>query len=96
MNLKTTLKAYPKLSPSVLSKYVTKEELDARDYVTHSQLSAILSGFVREIENPDPAAIYIRKLVDGNLVWVPIQDMPGVVNGVLCYGMTGSTTLTND
>ena len=93
MNLKTTLKAYPKLSPSILSNYVTKEELEAKDYVTHSQLSDILKGFVREIENPDPAAIYIRKLVDGELVWAPVHDIPGVIDGVLCYGMTKTTTL---
>ena len=35
MNLKTTLKAYPKLSPSILNDYVTKDSLDTtlEDYV---------------------------------------------------------------
>lgn len=34
IKITTTLKAMPKLSPSILSNYVTKEELEAKDYVT--------------------------------------------------------------
>ena len=50
MNLKTTLNAYPKLSPSILKDYITKEELEEKNYVNHTELNTILQDFVREVE----------------------------------------------
>lgn len=81
MNLKTTLRAYAKVSPSILSNYVTRDELD--NYVTHSELEVILRQFVREGENLDPAVIYGRK----NGEWVPVLSVPDEMTNVLCYGM---------
>ena len=89
MNLKTKLKAYPRVSPSILSNYVSKEELEAKDYVTHSELNAILSKFVTEVENPDPAVVYGRQ----NGEWVSLLSLPEVVDDVLCYGMIGDSRL---
>ena len=81
MNLKTTLRAYPKLSPSILSNYVTKDELG--DYVTHSELTDVLKGFVRKGINLDPSTIYGLK----NGEWVPVLSVPEDMINVLCYGM---------
>ena len=81
MNLRTTLRAYPKVSPSILSNYVTRNELD--NYVTHSELENLLKGFVREGKDLDPATIYGMK----NGQWVPVVSVPDDMLNVLCYGM---------
>ena len=42
LNLKTTLNAYPKLSPSILKDYVTKDDLNTRleDYVEEAPVDS--------------------------------------------------------
>lgn len=100
MRLKTTLRAYPKVSESilddVLSDYVTKDELQAKDYVTHSELSNILKDFVKEVENPDPATIYGRKMVNGIMTWVPIDELPEVINDIICFGVINSSEIKGE
>ena len=94
INLRTTLKAYPQLSKSLLADYVTKEELAAADYVNNSTLDATLSNYVTEVVDPDPNTIYGRQEINGSMEWVsastPItSDMP------LLYGMTDSTEMNS-
>ena len=89
MNLKTTLNAYPKLSPSILESYVTKDELEAKNYVDYDSLNLIIADFVREVESNDINTIYGR--VKGQ--WVPVVDIPEQVAGVMCWGMLNSATL---
>ena len=88
-NLKTTLQAFPKLSPSILKDYVTKEELENENFVNHTELSTILSDFVKDVENGENGTIYGR--VNGK--WVPIFDVPSPIDGILCWGMIDSQTL---
>ena len=89
-NLKTTLRAMPKLSPSILRDYVTKEELEEKNYVNHTELDTILQDFVKEVEFDGDNIIYGR--VKGK--WVPIVDIPEQSSGILCWGMTDAETLT--
>lgn len=89
-NLKTTLTAFPKLTPSILKNYVTKDELDQKDYVTHTELSTILLDFVKEVETDGTSIIYGR--VKG--AWVPVVDIPEQVTGIMCWGMLSSDTLS--
>ena len=89
MNLRTTLKAYPKMSPSILSNYVTKDELQEKNYVTHSELNETLKDFVKEVVNPEPMAIYGRQ----NGEWISILSLPEVIDSVLCYGTVSDSIL---
>ena len=91
-NLKTTINAFPKLSPNILNNYVTRDELKSEDYVKHAELSEILKSYVTEVENPDPSTIYGRK----NGTWVPVVNVAEITRGVLCYGMVDSTELISD
>lgn len=86
MNLKTTLKAFPKLSPSILENYVTKTELEEKQYIDSDILSNTLLSYVREVDNGDPSTIYGRQ--DGK--WVPVVEMPESTSGILCWGMLDS------
>ena len=90
-NLKTTLKAYPKLSPSILENYVTKEQFDAtvETLVDYDSLNTILQDFVTDVEVEGTNIIYGR--VKGQ--WVPVVDIPEQVAGIVCWGMINSTTL---
>lgn len=90
MNLKTTLNAYPKLSPSVLKDYVTKTELEEKNYVDHDALTTILEDFVRDVETEGTNIIYGR--VKGK--WVPVVDIPEQTAGIMCWGMINSSTLS--
>lgn len=100
MRLKTTLRTYPKVSESILNDvlvdYVTKDELEAKDYVTHSELSNILKDFVREVENPDAAIIYGRKMVNGVMTWVSIDELPEVINDIVCFGVVDSSEIKGE
>ena len=89
-NLKTTLSAFTKLSPAILENYVTKEELEKKDYVNHTELSTILLDFVREVETDEKGVVYGR--VKG--AWIPVVDIPEQVNGIMCWGMISSDTLS--
>ena len=91
MNLRTTLRAYPQLSQSMLANYVTKDELAAADYVNSSTLSSTLENYVTEVVNPDPSIVYGRREINGIMTWVPIEsakaDQPFV------YGMNQDDTV---
>lgn len=89
-NLKTTLTAFPKLSPSILENYVTKDELDQKDYVSHTELSTILLDFVKEVETDGTSVVYGR--VKG--AWVPVVDIPEQASGIMCWGMINSDILS--
>lgn len=90
-NLKTTLKAYPKLSPSILESYVTKEQLNAavENLVDYDSLNLILKDFVIDVETEGTDVIYGR--VKGQ--WIPVMDIPEQVAGIMCWGMLSSPTL---
>ena len=91
-NLKTSLKAYPKISPSILENYVTKDELSQKDYVNHTDLNTILADFVRDVEVENDGIIYGRQ--KGK--WVPVVAIKEQENGIICWGMNTSQTLTAD
>lgn len=65
INLTTKLKAYPRIEPSILKNYYTKDE-------TESLVQTELEGYVKEVENPSADTIYGRSLVDGSMKWVDI------------------------
>ena len=91
MNLKTTLNAYPKLSPSILENYITKEQFDAtvETLVDYDSLNTILKDFVTDVEVEGTNVIYGR--VKGQ--WIPVVDIPEQVAGIICWGMLNSSTL---
>ena len=95
VNLNVTLNAYPKLSSTLLADYVTKEELEAKDYVDNDTLDTTLADYVKDVVDADPSVVYGRKEVNGVMTWVPItyiddKDQP------FCYGMTAGDTLTSE
>ena len=93
-NLKTTMKAFPKLSPSILESYVTKEQFDSKveTLVDYDSLNLILKDFVIDVETESTDIIYGR--VKGQ--WVPVVDIPEQVAGIMCWGMLNSDTLDAD
>lgn len=93
-NLKTTLRAFPKLSPSILESYVTKEQFDAKveTLVDYDSLNLILKDFVTDVKTEGTDIIYGR--VKGQ--WVPVVDIPEKIAGIMCWGMLNSTTLDAD
>ena len=90
-NLKTTLKAFSKLSPSILENYVTKEQFDAtvETLVDYDSLNIILQDFVTDVEIEGTDTIYGR--VKGQ--WIPVVDIPEQVAGIICWGIINSATL---
>lgn len=95
VNLNVTLNAYPRLSSTLLSDYVTKEELEAKEYIDNSALQVALEDYVKDVEDPEVGVVYGRMDVDGVMTWVPItyvddKDQP------FCYGMTTGDTLTSE
>lgn len=92
-NLKTTIKAYPQLSTSLLENYVTKEELAAADYVNNSSLNSRLDNYVTEVPNPDPSIVYGRRKVNGIMTWVPISS--GHMDKPFLYGMYDGSELND-
>ena len=92
MNLKTTINAYPKLPSSVLEDYVTKAELEEKDYVTHSELYEELKNFVTDVADNSSSIIYGRQ--KGK--WVPVIEIKNKENGILCWGMNSSDNLTSE
>lgn len=100
-NLKTTLNAYPKLTPSILSNYVTKTELEEKDYVDSTELSTAINeldskfllaikDFVKDVEVEGDNIVYGR--IKGK--WVPVFDIPQESSGIICWGMLNSKTLS--
>ena len=100
-NLKTTLNAYPKLTPSILSNYVTKTELEEKDYVDSTELATAMNeldskflfaikDFVKDVEVDGDSIVYGR--VKGK--WVPVFDIPQESRGIICWGMLNSQTLS--
>lgn len=100
-NLKTTLNAYPKLTPSILSNYVTKTELEEKDYVDSTELATVINeldskfllaikDFVKDVEVDGDNIVYGR--VKGK--WVPVFDIPQESSGIICWGMLNSKTLS--
>ena len=100
-NLKTTLNAYPKLTPSILSNYVTKTELEEKDYVDSTELATAMNeldnkfllaikDFVKDVEVDGDNIVYGR--VKGK--WVPVFDIPQESSGIICWGMLNSKTLS--
>lgn len=100
-NLKTTLNAYPKLTPSILSNYVTKTELEEKDYVDSTKLSTAINeldskfllaikDFVKDVEVEGDNIVYGR--IKGK--WVPVFDIPQESSGIICWGMLNSKTLS--
>lgn len=100
-NLKTTLNAYPKLTPSILSNYVTKTELEEKDYVDSTELATVINeldnkfllaikDFVKDVEVEGDNIVYGR--VKGK--WVPVFDIPQESKGIICWGMLNSKTLS--
>ena len=109
VNLKTTLSAYSKVSPTILNdyakkeelnNYVTKSDLDAKDYVSHEELDNILENFIMDVDREsiekDPSLVYGRASVAGIMKWVPMAELPGTFAGVLCYGMTSNPDMTTE
>lgn len=92
MNLKTTLKAYPKLSPSILNDYVTKDSLDTtlEDYTTKEFLGTTLDNYVEEA--PVDNKPYARK----DESWVPIKDEALFVAKTIFYGSNKELQLDNE
>lgn len=92
MNLKTTLKAYPKLSPSILNDYVTKDSLDTtlEDYTTKEFLGTTLDNYVEEA--PVDNKPYARK----DESWVPIKDEALSVAKTIFYGSNKELQLDNE
>lgn len=88
-NLKTTLNACPNLSPSILDSYVTKEQLEERNFVDKSTLDSILEDFVRDVEVEGTDTIYGR--IKG--AWIPVIDIPEQAAGIMCWGMIETATL---
>ena len=90
-NLKTTMKAFPKLSPSILESYVTKEQFDSKveTLVDYDSLNLILKDFVTDVETEGTDIIYGR--VKGQ--WVPVVDIPEQIAGIMCWGILNSDTL---
>ena len=93
-NLKTTMKAFPKLSPSILESYVTKEQFDSKveTLVDYDSLNFILKDFVTDVETEGTDVIYGR--VKGQ--WIPVVDIPEQVAGIMCWGILNSETLDAD
>ena len=100
-NLKTTLNAYPKLTPSILSNYVTKTELEEKDYVDSTELATAINeldskfllaikDFVKDVEVEGNNIVYGR--IKGK--WVPVFDIPQESSGIICWGMLNSKTLS--
>jgi hypothetical protein len=79
-NLKTTLRAYPRLSSSMIGNFATKSELDS--FVTKTEFYNTISQFVKQIENPIQGIVYAR----ANGQWVPVAEMETPITGALCYG----------
>lgn len=65
INLRSKLKAYPKIGSSILDNYYTKEETD-------NLVNSQLEDYVREIDNPVEGVIYGRSNVEGNIDWVSL------------------------
>lgn len=68
INLTTKLKAYPRMEPSILKNYYTKDQ-------TQEVINQSLEGYVKEVENPVDGVIYGRSLIDGDVRWVNILGM---------------------
>ena len=79
-NLKTTLRAYPRLSSSMIGNFATKSELDM--YLTKSEFTSRISKFIKEVDNPVEGLIYGRC----NGAWVPVSEIKKPIKGALCYG----------
>lgn len=87
INLKTKLKAYPRIEPAILSNYYTKQE-------TQDVIDTSLEGYVKDVENPVDGVIYGRSLIDGKLEWVNILgiDSPVIFKIVNNNGGAGYPT----
>lgn len=66
-NLKTIVRAYPKLSPSMIDNFATKNDLDS--YVTKSEFYDTTQSFVKDVVDPIPEVIYGRS--EGEWVRIP-------------------------
>ena len=82
LNLKTTLNAYPKLSPSILKDYVTKEDLNTKleDYPTNEELTNTLDNYVEEA--PVDSKPYARR----DETWVPVKESALSKDRIIYYG----------
>jgi hypothetical protein len=79
INLTTKLKAYPRMEPSILKDYYTKEETNT-----------MLEGYVKEIEDPTENVIYGRGMVDGNIEWIDLPGMGLFVSFIISNNAGGS------
>lgn len=85
----TILRAYSKISPSILKDYVTKNNIEEYEFVNQSQLTETLKGYVPEIEDAEPGVVYGRGLKNGELTWIE-TILPSTI---LYYGMSPTETL---
>lgn len=92
INLKTTLRAYPKVSPSILSNYVTKEDLESRHYIDPDMLNSVLQDFVKDVDINGDNIVFGR--IRGQ--WVPVVDIPQQASGIMCWGMLSTPSLSAD
>lgn len=92
LNLKTTLNAYPKLSPSILKDYVTKDDLNTKleDYPTNEELTNTLDNYVEEA--PVDSKPYARK----DETWVPVKDSALSVDRTIYYGSNKDLQLESE
>lgn len=91
MNLKTTLTAYPKLSSSLLSNYVTKDELDnelGSNYLTKTQIRDM---YVPEVEDVDSDNVYARNGKDRK--WVQLRKESVATDIEVYFGANTQTQM---
>lgn len=92
LNLKTTLNAYPKLSPSILKDYVTRDDLNTKleDYPTNEELTNTLDNYVEEA--PVDSKPYARK----DESWVPVKNSALESDRVIYFGSNQDLQLDSE
>ena len=98
------MRAFPKLSPSILENYVTKDELTSKDYVNHTEFNEtidttvadlqfsfqqLIKDFVKDVDNQTDGVIYGRQ--KGK--WISLVDINDTYSGVVCWGMLPTDTI---
>lgn len=92
MNLKTTLRAFPKVSPSILQDYVTKDDLNNQleNYPTSEELTSTLENYVTEA--PADNNVYGRENKD----WVQLEQDVKKVSKQLYFGESAENQLDSE
>lgn len=88
MNLNTTMKAYPKLSDSILKDYATVDALNKTTEDTQQAMmdmkQEIANTYVPEVEDRETSTVYARRGSDRS--WVALKDSTIAENIEIYFG----------